>query len=141
MKARDQEHLFALLHTANSLEHRMEEQLAKAELSLAKLSALHHLRLAGDSLPLGQLAERLACVRSNVTQLIDRLEADGLVTRAADAGDRRSRIAVLTEAGRRAYDRGTKIREEVERELFGVLTAEESAQLSKLMSKLVAEIR
>src|SRR5881398_1125161 len=101
--------LFAVLHAASALETRVEERLADAGLSLPKLAALHQLSQAGDSLPLGQLAERLACVKSNVTQLVDRLEADGLVTRAADSTDRRSRLAVLTDAGRRAGVRGLEI--------------------------------
>ena len=64
--------LFAVLHAASALETRVEERLADAGLSLPKLAALHQLSQAGDSLPLGQLAERLACVKSNVTQLVDR---------------------------------------------------------------------
>src|SRR4030081_3531772 len=95
--------LFAVLHAANSLEARVEARLAEIGLSLPKLAALHQLTQAGDSLPLGQLAERLACVKSNVTQLVDRLEGDGLVTRAADPSDRRSRLAVITESGKSAY--------------------------------------
>jgi len=82
--------LFAVLHAASSLEARVESRLAEVGLSLPKLAALHHLSQAGDSLPLGQLAERLACVKSNVTQLVDRLESDGLVTRAADRRARES---------------------------------------------------
>src|SRR5215831_8460410 len=98
--------LFAVLHAAGTLEARVEERLAEVGLSLPKLAALHQLTHAGDSLPLGQLAERLACVKSNVTQLVDRLEADGLVARAADPNDRRSRLAVLTDAGKSAYAKG-----------------------------------
>src|SRR5499427_4273840 len=98
--------LFAVLHAASALESRVEERLADVGLSLPKLAALRRLSEAGGSLPLGQLADRLACVKSNVTQLVDRLEADGLVSRAADTTDRRSRLAVLTDAGRRAYTRG-----------------------------------
>jgi DNA-binding MarR family transcriptional regulator len=105
-------------------------------LSLAKLAALHHLSAAGESLPLGQLAERLACVKSNVTQLVDRLEADGLVNRAADANDRRSRLAVLSAAGREAYVRGRDIQQQAERELFAALTPDESATLHELLAKL-----
>src|SRR5215510_11816373 len=101
--------LFAVLHVANSLEARVEARLAEVGLSLPKLAALHQLTQAGDSLPLGQLAERLACVKSNVTQLVDRLEADGLVTRAADPNDRRLRLAATTENGKTAYARGTQI--------------------------------
>lgn len=128
--------LFTVLHAASTLETRVEARLAQVGLSMAKLAALRQLTLAGDSLPLGQLAERLSCVKSNVTQLIDRLEADGLVSRAADPSDRRSRLAVLTDAGRKAFARGAEIQQDAERELFGVFSPEESAQLEDLLAKL-----
>src|SRR3954469_18956962 len=128
--------LFAVLHASSVLEGRVEAQLSEVGLSLAKLAALHHLTQAGESLPLGQLAERLACVKSNVTQLVDRLEADGLVSRTSDPNDRRSRIAVLTDAGKTAYSKGSEIQKQAERELFGVLTAEETELLHGLLAKL-----
>jgi DNA-binding MarR family transcriptional regulator len=128
--------LFAVLHTSSVLESRVEAKLSEIGLSLAKLAALHRLSEAGESLPLGQLAERLSCVKSNVTQLVDRLEADGLVSRAADPNDRRSRLAVLTDAGREAYAKGRKIQIDTEDVLFGALTAEESATLHTLLAKL-----
>ncbi|HMB81529.1 MAG TPA: MarR family transcriptional regulator [Vicinamibacterales bacterium] len=128
--------LFAVLHASGVLESRVEARLSDVGLSLAKLAALHHLTAAGESLPLGQLADRLACVKSNVTQLVDRLEADGLVSRTGDPNDRRSRLAVLTDAGRSAYVKGTEIRIQAERELFGVLTVEETDKLQELLGKL-----
>lgn len=128
--------LFAVLHAASVLETRVEERLADAGLSLPKLAALHQLAQAGDSLPLGQLAERLACVKSNVTQLVDRLEADGLVVRAADPNDRRSRLAVLTEAGKTAYAQGSQIQQQAEREIFETLNKEEASTLHALLEKI-----
>src|SRR6266540_1991260 len=128
--------LFAVLHASSVLESRVEAKLAAVGLSLAKLAALRRLREAGDSLPLGQLAERLACVKSNVTQLVDRLEADGLVSRSADPNDRRSRLAVLTDAGKQAFERGMQIQQQTERELFSALSSHESAQLHQLLAKL-----
>jgi DNA-binding MarR family transcriptional regulator len=128
--------LFALLHAAGAAEGFVEARLARVGLSLPKLTALHRLVEAGESLPLGQLAERLACVKSNVTQLVDRLEADGLVTREPDPNDRRSRLAVLTAAGRRACERGTEVQREAERELFGTLNEEESGALDAIVGKL-----
>src|SRR5919205_3946685 len=106
--------LFAVFHAASTLESKVEQRLAEVGLSLPKLAALHQLSQAGDSLPLGQLAERLACVKSNVTQLVDRLEADGLVMRAADPNDRRSRLAVITDNGKTAYARGSQIQQQAE---------------------------
>jgi DNA-binding MarR family transcriptional regulator len=128
--------LFAVLHASGVLESRIEQKLAAVDLSLAKLAALHQLSQAGESLPLGQLADRLRCVKSNVTQLVDRLEADGLVSRTADSSDRRSRLAVLTDAGRKAYARGSQIQAESEQELFEALTADETETLHRLLAKL-----
>jgi len=128
--------LLAVLHTSSALVSRVETKLSEIGLSLAKLAALHQLSDAGESLPLGQLAERLSCVKSNVTQLVDRLESDGLVSRAGDPHDRRSRLAVLTVAGRTAYAKGRQIQEQMERELFGALSESESATLHTLLAKL-----
>src|SRR5437763_15608457 len=128
--------LFAVLHASGVLESRTELKLAEVGLSLPKLAALHRLTDAGDSLPLGQLAERLACVKSNVTQLIDRLEADGFVTRAPDPGDRRSRLAVITEQGRKAYTEGARIKRAAEEQLFSVLSDDDAAKLGEIFEKL-----
>src|ERR1700730_5736101 len=101
--------LLALLHAAASVESYVDSRLSAVGLSLPKLAALDRLMQTGGILPLGQLADRLACVKSNVTQLVDRLEADGLVTREPDPNDRRSRLAVITDAGRQAYEKGARI--------------------------------
>jgi DNA-binding MarR family transcriptional regulator len=128
--------LFELLHAASIVESFVESRLTKEGLSLAKLAALTRLVEAGDSLPLGQLADRLACVKSNVTQLVDRLEADGFVQRAPDPNDRRSRLAVLTPEGRTAQGRGVAVQRSAEREIFGTLSETEATQLAGIVEKL-----
>jgi len=128
--------LVKLLHAAGSVESFVESRLAAVGLSIPKLMALGRLVESGDSLPLGHLAERLACVKSNVTQLVDRLEADGLVSRAPDPNDGRSRLAVITQAGREAYDQGIRIHRAAEQELFGALSPDESSALARIIEKL-----
>src|SRR4051812_9550939 len=121
--------MFSLLHAASAVETFVESKLAVVGLSIPKLAALNRLVEAGDALPLGQLAERLACVKSNVTQLVDRLEADGFVTRAPDPNDRRSRLAGITADGRRAYTKGTRAREAAERAVFAAFPKGEGLEL------------
>ena len=128
--------LMALLHTAHTAQAEVESKLSALGLSLPKLLALKALCDAGESLPLGQLAERLSCVKSNITQLVDRLEADGFVARKADPADRRTRLAVLTSAGRKACTDGTRIQQETERDLLTTLTRDEGRQLAGLLEKL-----
>jgi DNA-binding MarR family transcriptional regulator len=126
----------ALLHVADALQAHAESKLAAIGLSLPKLAALSALLQAGESLPLGQLAERLSCVKSNITQLVDRLEADGLVARAPDPNDRRSRLAVLTPAGRTACEEGNRIQHQTERDLLAAFSPDEVRQLLALIQKL-----
>jgi DNA-binding MarR family transcriptional regulator len=78
-------------------------------------------------------------VKSNVTQLVDRLEADGFVAREPDPHDRRTRLAVLTAAGRRACADGTRVQQQSERALLGALSANEARQLETLLGKLHAK--
>jgi DNA-binding MarR family transcriptional regulator len=128
--------MFALLHAASAVEGFVESKLSVVGLSIPKLAALDRLVEAGDSLPLGQLAERLACVKSNVTQLVDRLEADGFVERAPDPNDRRSRLAVLTDKGRKAYAEGARIQREAEHQVFSTLSADDTSHLAGIIAKL-----
>ena len=128
--------LLSLLHTAYAAQAEIESKLGVVGLSLPKLLALKALADAGGSLPLGQLADRLSCVKSNITQLVDRLEADGFVARQPDPRDRRTRLAVLTAPGRKACQQGARIQHDAEHELLGTLTRDEARQLAALLAKL-----
>ena len=71
---------------------------SELQLSLAQCHALHLIG-ADRPMPMGRLAETLACDASNVTGLVDRLESRGLVARRPSPEDRRMRVLVLTPAG------------------------------------------
>src|SRR6185503_1609319 len=99
--------IFSLLHAAHALEDRVEEALGRAGLSFPKFGVLSELVSAGRPLSLGELAGRLSCVKSNMTQLVDRLEAEQLVQRVDDPNDRRSVQAAITEKGSAKYVAGS----------------------------------
>jgi MarR family transcriptional regulator, organic hydroperoxide resistance regulator len=50
-------------------------------------------------LPMNGLAERLTCDASNVTGIVDKLEARGLIQRRPDERDRRVKMLALTPRG------------------------------------------
>ena len=126
----------SLLHSARKLEAKMEESLAPLGLSIAKLGVLTHLAEHGEALPLSQLAARQSCVRSNMTQLVDRLEADGFVRRVDDPADRRSVLAELTALGREKQADGRSKVAWVQGEFLAALTDSEGASLNRLLSGL-----
>ena len=127
---------FSLLGAAQAVEARIESSLSPLGLSLAKLNVLGILVGSGKPLTLGELAQKLACVRSNITQLVDRLETDGLVRREADPADRRSIRAVLTDAGRERQHAGSIALTKVQDEINHALTGYDSAHIEQALSVL-----
>jgi DNA-binding MarR family transcriptional regulator len=71
------------------------------EFGLAPMQAMALTRLEPDEpMPMSALAGLLMCDNSNVTGIVDRLEALGLVERRPAARDRRVKAVGLTERGR-----------------------------------------
>src|SRR5438445_12653130 len=128
----------SLLETAEAVESRLEAAVSPLGLSLAKLGVLHPLAEAGAPLPLSDLAARQHCVRSNITQLMDRLEKDGLVRRRADPDDRRSVLAELTPAGTQAHAKGVRALADAQRAIVSALKAGEAASLQNALSALTS---
>lgn len=126
----------ALMRSGKHTETQLDAALAPVGLSATKWNVLRYLVVAGGQLPLGQLAAKLSCVKSNATQLVDRLVADKLVCRLPDLEDRRSIRAEVTAEGRASYETGLMVVHEFERHLLDDYSPEERLLLSKLLSRL-----
>lgn len=129
--------LFGFLAAAEQLRARIAEALASVGLSYPKYELLRHIHDAGGPLTLGILAEGQGCARSNITQLMDRLEAEGLVRRIHDPNDRRSVLAELTPAGEAKALEGVREIERVRAEFAASFTGSEREQLARLLGKIV----
>lgn len=128
--------MLALILAAKGVEEQVEEALSELSLSMSKLTVLTKLVEAGEPLTLSEVAARLNCVRSNVTQLIDRLEADGLVRRVDDRADRRSIRAELTLEGRDRQAKGEAILTEVRAGFMRSLGAGDVDALVRILGRL-----
>ncbi|MHB1329898.1 MAG: MarR family winged helix-turn-helix transcriptional regulator [Gemmatimonadales bacterium] len=128
--------MFSLLHAMQSVEARLESAFSEVGLSLARYGVLNELVRAGSPLALSQLAAQLSCVKSNMTQLIDRLEADGLVRRETDPADRRSTRAVITSAGLARHAEGADRLRQVEAGFDATIPASEREVLLRVLKAL-----
>jgi DNA-binding MarR family transcriptional regulator len=59
------------------------------------------------ALPLGKMGERLQVHRTSITNIVDQLEADGLIQRTKHAHDRRTTLAEITASGRQLAQAAT----------------------------------
>lgn len=125
--------MFALLGAAHALEDRIDRALGASGLSMSKLGVLTQLVDARTPLALSELAARLSCVRSNMTQLVDRLEADGLVRRVNDPNDRRSVLAEVTTLGEERQQQGAQELARVREQFIAALAPAENDTLRRAL--------
>jgi DNA-binding MarR family transcriptional regulator len=86
-------------------------------------------------LPMGKMGQRLMIHPTSVTNIIDRLEQQGLVRRTPHPTDGRTTLAELTDEGRRLAVRATTA---VNEAAFGVgsLNQRDLQQLNRILRKL-----
>ena len=128
--------MLVLLDAARRIECRLEEALAETGLSIAKFQALDVLVSAGVPTRLSALAGSLDCVRSNVTQLADRLESDGLIQRVASPEDRRAVHAVVTALGRERHATGAAAIHKLQAELAAQVAPADRESFHRVLSAL-----
>ncbi|MET8243139.1 MarR family transcriptional regulator [Streptomyces sp. NPDC005202] len=106
-----------------------EHALTGAQARLLSLLSL-------EPLPMRKLAQKLKCEPSNVTGIVDRLEARGLVERRPDSADRRVKLAAATEEGQRV---ARELREGLRfaREPLAGLSDEERLALRDLLRRML----
>lgn len=84
-----------------------------------------------------ELAELSGLDKTTMVVTVDELERAGLAERRPSPTDRRARIISVTPAGERVVAEGTKIADEVHREVLAALPAEERETFVGALSRLV----
>lgn len=94
--------------------------------------------LSLEPMPMRRIAQKLKCEPSNVTGIVDRLEARGLVERRPDPADRRVKLAAPTEAGR---ETARSLRESLDfaREPLAELSRAERVSLRGLLRRMLGQ--
>ncbi|MFB9676831.1 MarR family winged helix-turn-helix transcriptional regulator [Streptosporangium vulgare] len=124
-----------------SLGHRLrkvvDDGMTAGGLSLARTKVLRALDGRG-AMRQSSLARELGHAPRSVTQSVEALEREGLIERAADPEDGRSKLVSLTPEGTRALAAGTAAGERVLHEIFGTLDSGQLADLAKLLDAIDA---
>ncbi|HEY2900388.1 MAG TPA: MarR family transcriptional regulator [Polyangia bacterium] len=109
-----------------------------AEFDLTPAQALALKRLEPNTpLPMNTLAEAMLCDASNVTGIVDKLEARGLIERRAIEHDRRVKMLVVTKRGEELRRKFLQ-RSSQPPPLVATLTSEDHRQLSEILERLLA---
>ncbi|MCR4265082.1 MarR family winged helix-turn-helix transcriptional regulator [Nitratireductor sp. ZSWI3] len=101
----------------------------------ARAALLGHVGRAGTAQ--SALIERMGISKQAVQQLVDGLEAEGILYRDADPRDRRARIVRHTEKGRAALRDANRLKLEIEDEYRHVLGEDGLAALKAALAMLL----
>ncbi|WP_236241475.1 MarR family winged helix-turn-helix transcriptional regulator [Streptomyces sp. CC228A] len=117
-------------------------QVAELGITNPEWEVLKTLVLAGAPYRMGpsELAKRLGLTPAAMTHRIDRMAAEGLVTRDRDETNRVRVIVELTDEGRAKWLEAMRMATAFEEELLQDLTATERALLGELLIRLLRRV-
>jgi DNA-binding MarR family transcriptional regulator len=137
--ARPMEAITSIMRAQQILLARLNELLGPLALTFPRYEALMLLSFTKTgTLPMGKVGERLQVHRTSVTNIIDKLEADGFVRRVPHEADRRTTLAEITDDGRDVAERATGL---LNADSFGLaaLGGDEQERLTQLLRTLRLE--
>ncbi len=115
-----------------------EAVVARFGLNSGEFYALLKLRVAPDQrMTAGELAELLDLSTGAMTNRLDRLEEEGLITRERAASDRRSVLVAMTPKGQEVLVNAVETAGKEEHALFSTLREAQHKQLNALLRTLV----
>ncbi|MFF2116284.1 MarR family winged helix-turn-helix transcriptional regulator [Kitasatospora sp. NPDC058184] len=135
-----------IVQTLNRVSRRMgvayDRQLTVLGITSAEWEVLKALVVAGSPYQLGpgELAKRLGLTPAAMTHRIDRMVADGLVTRERDENNRVRVIIELTETGRDKWLESMRMAAVFEEELLQDVAGEDRAALSAMLGRMLRRI-
>jgi DNA-binding MarR family transcriptional regulator len=125
-----------LLTCTTLIEGEVRRRLRKDfDVTLPRFDLMAQLDKTPDGMTLGELSSRMMVSNGNVTGLVERLVADGLIARKAAPNDRRAHIVRLTPAGRRSFGAMARAHESWIARIFTDLKPTEISALMGLLAK------
>lgn len=124
---------------ARRLRHDARTTMAPWDVTPSQVRALRALESHAGALRPGELAGHLRIAARSATEVIDDLEARGLVERQRDPTDRRAVLVALTSTGTELLEEIRAARQAETERYFGRLSAEDRAELARIL-RILADV-
>jgi DNA-binding MarR family transcriptional regulator len=132
----DDQALAAAFRHLSALGMRVEDRLMREKgVSLAQSRLLEVIQQTARA-RWSDIATALGYSPRTITEALDALERDGLITRTPDPADRRAKILTITKKGARDLAAAQDVRDQVRKVFFGVLTDGEKDRLLKMLQRM-----
>ncbi len=128
-------YVMALIY--NSMESEIEKYLTQYDLSIPKFNILMIVEFQGKEEGMSQvdISKRLLVTPGNITKILDRLIAQGLINKVQSKTDRRNNVVKTTPKARKLIDNVWKGYDATVRSLTNKISTKEQETLSKILLK------
>jgi DNA-binding MarR family transcriptional regulator len=126
-----------LLKASKAVEIELRDRLRREfDTTLPRFDVMAMLARKGEGLKMSELSEALMVSNGNVTGIVDRLVAEGLVVRVSIAGDRRATLVRLTPKGDASFSAMAAAHEGWIGELLGSLGDDDARAAISILDKV-----
>ena len=117
------------VHLATKYQNRLDNQLTAKQLRLLEL-------IVSNICSTKEIAQQLDISTSAVSQLLNKLEEKGYITRTVNPKNRREIILKLSEKGEAFFQEQEEFSKEIDESVYGKLPEEDLQQLANILKKL-----
>ena len=129
--------IFTIFMADRSTLERLDVRLEPLGLSSAKLWPMAFIASSDEPVTITELAECIGTTKSNMTAMVDRLEASGFVTRTRSTQDRRTVRIELTEWGEQQLHVGVQAMQSLNEALRALFSPQEWANFHEYMQRVI----
>ncbi|MDA5192460.1 MarR family winged helix-turn-helix transcriptional regulator [Govanella unica] len=130
---------YLLARASHLVSHEFHARLTEAGLSVPVWRVLAVL-YDRDNLVIGVLARMVLLKQPTLSKALDRMIADGLVTRSPSTNDRRRVHVEITAHGRALVEQHIKVAKDLEAEALAEFSATEIATIKTVLRSLIAKL-
>ncbi len=127
-----------IIHTASELDYKISKVLKEFGITHVQFNIIRILeRYYPTPLSIGEVKSRIVFSNSDVTRLIDRMEAKGIVSRTVNKENRRKMDVLITLRGLAIAEKiWPSIEDKLDNHYTDIITPSEAKKVSKILNKI-----
>lgn len=140
MKVSEDEIIKGLAKAYLLIHRRVDRAMTQQGASLARTKMLLYIQQGAGTARAADIAELFSLAPRTVTESLDSLERDRLISRTSDPQDRRVKRLAITPLGERAIAATEPLRKELLQEMCAVLSETDRVRLRDILQRLTASL-
>ncbi len=135
--------LYSLSILWNKITANMDAVLSEYKLNISKFNILMIIKHVEkeDGIQQNEISKRLLVTPSNITKLLDKLEAEGMITRNSKPNDRRVKLIKITTQASKLLDKVWPLYTKESTKLTSCLSEKDINIIEKLLEKWVLNLK